>query len=56
MIETRNTSINVHTFFLSQADRLLPNLTVRETLRYSAQLRLPGNASQFDIEEKVKQS
>lgn len=41
------------TSYVMQADRLLPNLTVRETLRYSAQLRLPGNASKFDIEEKV---
>ncbi|KAH3859051.1 ATP-binding cassette sub-family G member 5-like isoform X2 [Dreissena polymorpha] len=43
----------IYMSYVMQADRLLPNLTVRETLRYSAQLRLPGNASNFDIEEKV---
>lgn len=41
------------TSYVMQADRLLPNLTVRETLKYSAQLRLPSNASRFDIDEKV---
>lgn len=39
--------------YVMQADRLLPSLTVRETLRYSALLRLPGNTSSFDIEQKV---
>ena len=40
--------------YVMQADHLLPSLTVRETLRYSALLRLPGNTSSFDIEQKVQ--
>jgi ABC-type multidrug transport system ATPase subunit len=36
-----------------QADRLLPNLTVRETLRYTAKLKLPGHVTTDDIERKV---
>ncbi|KAL5008818.1 hypothetical protein ScPMuIL_014399 [Solemya velum] len=39
--------------YVLQADRLLPNLTVRETLRYSAQLRLPGSATSGEIDKKV---
>ncbi|XP_046364697.2 ATP-binding cassette sub-family G member 5-like [Haliotis rufescens] len=40
--------------YVMQADRLLPNLTVRETLRYTAYLKLPGGTSKDDVEAKVQ--
>ncbi|XP_067682300.1 ATP-binding cassette sub-family G member 5-like [Haliotis asinina] len=40
--------------YVMQADRLLPNLTVRETLRYTAYLKLPRSTSKADVEEKVQ--
>lgn len=35
--------------FVAQDDALLPNLTIKETLMFSARLRLPGS---MKIEEK----
>lgn len=40
--------------YVMQADRFLHNLTVRETLRYAAYLRLPGRTKKFEIENKVR--
>ena len=40
--------------YVMQADRFLHNLTVRETLRYAAFLRLPGRTTKFEIENKVR--
>ncbi|OWF44862.1 ATP-binding cassette sub-family G member 5-like [Mizuhopecten yessoensis] len=39
--------------YVMQADRLFPNLTVRETLQYAAFLRLPGRTTSQEIESKV---
>lgn len=39
--------------YVMQADRLLPNLTVRETLRYTARLKLPATVSADKVNEKV---
>ncbi|KAH9488427.1 ATP-binding cassette sub- G member 5 [Bulinus truncatus] len=39
--------------YVLQADRLLPTLTVRETLTYMAYLKLPGRLSHKEIEAKV---
>lgn len=36
-----------------QHDQLLPNLTVRETLAFIAQLRLPRNFSQAQRDKRV---
>ncbi|VDI72979.1 Hypothetical predicted protein [Mytilus galloprovincialis] len=37
-----------------QADRLLHNLTVRETLKYSGILRLPGAYNDKEINAEVR--
>ncbi|XP_052766024.1 ATP-binding cassette sub-family G member 5-like [Mya arenaria] len=47
--------IQNHATYVMQADRLLPNLTVRETLRYTASLKLPGHTSNAVIDRKVAQ-
>ncbi|KAL8617304.1 hypothetical protein ACOMHN_061018 [Nucella lapillus] len=39
--------------YVIQADRLLPNLTVRETLTYTAYLKLPGYSQRGRIEDTV---
>ncbi|XP_069118986.1 ATP-binding cassette sub-family G member 5-like [Argopecten irradians] len=39
--------------YVIQYDRLLPNLTVRETLTYAAYLRMPGDSTRTHVEEKV---
>ena len=41
--------------YVLQADRLLPTLTVRETLTYMAFMKLPGSLSNEQIEKKVTQ-
>ncbi|XP_055879277.1 ATP-binding cassette sub-family G member 5-like isoform X1 [Biomphalaria glabrata] len=40
--------------YVLQADRLLPTLTVRETLTYMAYLKLPGHFKPSDINRKVQ--
>ena len=42
------------TAFVEQRDLLLANLTVRETLRFQAQLRLPSDWSREEKEEVVE--
>ncbi|XP_070210258.1 ATP-binding cassette sub-family G member 5-like [Littorina saxatilis] len=39
--------------YVIQADRLLPNLTVRETLTYTAYLKLPNSVNKKQLKEKV---
>lgn len=39
--------------YVIQADRLLPNLTVRETLTYSAYLKLPGFVKRGKVDDVV---
>ena len=41
--------------YVPQFDFLLPTLTVRETLRYSAQLRLPRSTTQAQVEVRHPQ-
>ncbi|XP_052820665.1 ATP-binding cassette sub-family G member 5-like isoform X1 [Mya arenaria] len=48
-----NNVIQNHATYVMQADRFLPNLTVRETLIYSAKLRLPGCSTSEEIEKRV---
>ncbi|WAR14879.1 ABCG5-like protein [Mya arenaria] len=48
-----NDVIQNHATYVMQADRFLPNLTVRETLIYSAKLRLPGCSTSEEIEKRV---
>ncbi|XP_021364868.1 ATP-binding cassette sub-family G member 5-like [Mizuhopecten yessoensis] len=48
-------NIQQHIAYVIQYDRLLPNLTVRETLTYAAYLRMPGDSSKEQVEEKVEQ-
>ncbi|VDI50556.1 ATP-binding cassette sub-family G member 5-like isoform X1 [Mytilus galloprovincialis] len=45
--------IKQYAAYVMQADRLLHNLTVRETIRYAALLRLPGKMGSKEIDEKV---
>ncbi|KAK3598078.1 hypothetical protein CHS0354_014614 [Potamilus streckersoni] len=52
--EVTEAIIQDHASYVMQADRLLPNLTVRETLLYTARLKLPGNTSYSEIKEKVQ--
>ncbi|GFR98650.1 ATP-binding cassette sub-family G member 5 [Elysia marginata] len=40
--------------YVLQADRLLPTLTVRETLTYMALMKLPGTLSSEQIDRKVR--
>ena len=42
-----------HAGYVIQADRLLPNLTVEETLTYTAQLKFLGECNESEIHEKV---
>ena len=39
--------------YVPQSDYLLPTLTVREVLWYSARLRLPGNSSAVQVEVRL---
>ena len=39
--------------YVPQFDFLLPTLTVAETLRYSAQLRLPASARRMEVEVRL---
>ncbi|XP_059144004.1 ATP-binding cassette sub-family G member 5-like [Physella acuta] len=50
---TRDTMMQKASYVL-QADRLLPTLTVRETLTYMAYLKLPGYTTESEIEAKVE--
>lgn len=45
--------IREYAAYVMQADRLLHNLTVRETLRYSGILRLPGHCNTKEIDAEV---
>ena len=40
--------------YVPQFDFLLPTLTVAETLRYSAQLRLPASARRAEVEVRAR--
>ncbi|XP_067682039.1 ATP-binding cassette sub-family G member 5-like [Haliotis asinina] len=44
-----------HASYVMQADTLLPNLTVKETLIYTAFLKLPGTMTKKGVESKVQE-
>ena len=46
--------IKQYAAYVMQADRLLHNLTVRETIRYSSVLRLPGSYNGKEIDAEVR--
>jgi ABC-type multidrug transport system ATPase subunit len=48
-------SANVRSAYVIQQDILLPTLTVRETLTYAAQLRLPSSVSQAERKQLVEE-
>ena len=39
--------------YVIQTDRLLPNLTVRETLTFTAYLKFPNSVDKHQVKEKV---
>jgi len=49
----RSKRFKKHVGYVLQYDKLLPNLTVRETLRITANLRLPGSLSAEDKARRV---
>ena len=40
--------------YVIQADRLLPNLTVRETLTFTAYLKFPNSVDKHQIKQRVR--
>ncbi|XP_067681293.1 ATP-binding cassette sub-family G member 8-like [Haliotis asinina] len=48
------TMLDACSAYVRQDDRLLGNLTVRETLMFVAQLKLPTNMKQIEMEDRVK--
>ena len=48
--------LNVRHAYIMQQDCLIPSLTVRETLQYSAELRLRDTASKEERNEIVEQT
>ncbi|KAK3094013.1 hypothetical protein FSP39_022934 [Pinctada imbricata] len=51
--ECKKEVIKQYGAYVMQADKFLHNLTVRETLRYAALLRLPGRTTTVELETKV---
>lgn len=47
------TMLDTCSAYVRQDDRLLGNLTVRETLMFVAQLKLPTNMKQIEVEDRV---
>ncbi|ESO86758.1 hypothetical protein LOTGIDRAFT_128295 [Lottia gigantea] len=47
-------SMRSRSCYVMQADRLLPNLTVRETLRYTAFLKLPGKTTHKQVDKVIQ--